>query len=120
MAGEQVVDLSVSQRQVLINVLVTLLGNFLPLLGDDPHDLLSVEVGLLGLDHFATLLREEQVGTQGFSRWFSVLLDLTLLIFEVQGEEVPVLPVPEVPLGALLEWLKLKLGCLKVTGFARV
>ena len=120
MAGEQVVDLPVSQRQILINVLVTLLGNFLPLLGDDPHDLLGVEVGVLGLDHFATLLREEQVGTQGFPRWFSVLLDLTLLLFEVQGEEVPVLPVPEVPLGALLEWLEFELGCLKLAGVARV
>lgn len=82
-----------------------LLGNFLPLFGDDSHNLLGVEGGLLSLDHFSALLRKKQVGTQGFSRWLSILLEFAHLLFDVHGEEMSVEFVPEFSLGALLEWL---------------
>ena len=80
-------------------------GNFLPFFGNNSHYLLGIEFGLLLLDNLPTLLREEQVRAQWFSRRLHVLADLLLFFFDISFDEVTVQIIPDLALDTLLERL---------------
>lgn len=105
--AKNVVEFSVTEREVLVHLLVSLFGNFLPLLGYNPHYLFGIQLRLLALDDLPPLLREEQVRAKWLPWRLHVFFDFILLLLEVSSHEVPVHTVPELPLSTLLKRLEL-------------
>lgn len=112
--AKYVVQLAISQREVLVHFLFVIFGNFLPLFRYDFHYLLCVLLWLVLFYDFSTLLGEEKVRTKRFPGRLHIYFDLLLLFLKVCFGEVTVPLVPELALPALLKGLQLGFGSQEI------
>jgi hypothetical protein len=100
------ISLSISQTEILVLFYHFLVNSdFLPLFGNQLHDLFGSNLIMLNLDFLPLFLTKEYIGRKWFSWRLLRNIYFIFFLFDIQGKLVSVFNLPLVSLSTSLKWL---------------